>query len=72
LAPSKASRLHAAPVEMPSGAARTWIVAPELFDELLLAVYEPDTAFDLRFRREAFPALAGDLESTVGRCVWFS
>jgi hypothetical protein len=57
---------------MPSGSARTWIVAPELFDDLFLAVHEPGTAFDLRFRREAFPPLAGDLESTVGRCVWFS
>jgi hypothetical protein len=57
---------------MPSGAARTWIVAPEFFDKLLLAVREPDTALDLRFRREAFPALAGDLESTLGRYVWFS
>jgi hypothetical protein len=54
---------------MPSGAARTWIVTPELFDELLLAVHEPDAVFDLRFRREVLPALAGDLESTVGRCV---
>ena len=57
---------------MPAGSARTWIVATELFDELLIAVHEPETASDLRLGREAFSTLAGDLESTVGRCVWFS
>jgi hypothetical protein len=57
---------------MPAGSARTWIVATELFDEFLIAVHEPETASDLRLGREAFPTLAGDLESRVGRCVWFS
>ena len=57
---------------MPSRSARAWIVATELLDEFLIAVHEPETAFDLRLGREAFSTLAGDLESTVGRCVWFS
>jgi hypothetical protein len=57
---------------MPSGSARTWIIAAELFDELLIAVHEPETAFDLRLGWEAVSTLAGDLKSTVGRCVWFS
>jgi hypothetical protein len=57
---------------MLSGPARTRIVATELFHKLLIAVYEPDTALDLGFRGEAFSALAGNLESTIGRCVWFS
>ena len=57
---------------MPAGSARTWIVTTELFDELLIAVHESETAFDLRLGWEAFSTLAGDLESMVGRCVWFS
>jgi len=57
---------------MPAGSARTWIVATELFDEFLIAVHEPESAFDLRLGWEAFSTLAGDQESTVGRCVWFS
>jgi len=57
---------------MPAGSARTWIVAAELFHELLISMHEPETAFDLRLGREAFSTLAGDLESTVGRCIWFS
>jgi hypothetical protein len=72
LAPSKASRFHATSVEMPSRSARAWIVATELFDEFLIAVHEPETAFDLRLGWETFSTLAGDLESTVGRCVWLS
>lgn len=72
LAPSKASRFHAAPVEMPSRSARAWIVATKLFDEFLIAVHEPETAFDLRLGWETFSTLAGHLESTVSRCVWFS
>jgi hypothetical protein len=59
-------------VQMPSRSARAWIVATELFDELLIAVHEPETAFDLRLGWETFSTLAGDLKSTVGRCVWFS
>jgi hypothetical protein len=55
-----------------SRSARAWIVATELFHELLIAVHESDTAFDLRLGWEPFSTLAGDLESTVGRCFWFS
>jgi hypothetical protein len=57
---------------MSSGSARTRIIATELFHEFLIAVHEPETAFDLRLGWEAVSTLAGDLKSTVGRCVWFS
>jgi hypothetical protein len=72
LAPSKASRFQAAFLEMLSGLARAWIISTELFHELLFAMHDPDAALDLRFRREAFPALARNLESSPVRCIWFS
>jgi len=54
---------------MSSRSARTWIVAAELFYELLIAMHEPETASNLRLGREAFSTLAGNLKSTFGRCV---
>jgi hypothetical protein len=50
-----------------AGAARAWIVAPELFDQLLAPVHDPIATLDLGFGREALPAFARDLKTSVGR-----
>jgi hypothetical protein len=44
------------------GTARAWVVATELFSQLFVAMDNAEAAFDLRFRRETFTALAGALE----------
>jgi hypothetical protein len=46
------------------GAARTRIVAPELFEQLFLAVNDPNPSFDLSFGREPFSTLTGALEKS--------
>ena len=53
-----------------AGVARAWIVAAELFEELLVTVHDAMTAFDPGFRGEAFPAFTRRLETGIGRGVW--
>ena len=53
---------HAAMLELPIRAARARIVAPELFDQFLVAADDLHAALDLRFGWEPFTALAGALE----------
>jgi hypothetical protein len=48
-----------------SGAAGTWVVTAELLDQVLLAVDDPGSPFDLRFGWEASPAFARPLESAL-------
>jgi hypothetical protein len=54
-------------LKAPVGPARARIVSAELFDQLLVAVNDPDAAFNVRFGREAATALTGALESRAGR-----
>lgn len=50
-----------------TGTARAWVVPTQLLDQLLAAVHDTVTAFDLRLRRETFAALARDLKTSAGR-----
>ena len=47
-----------------SGAARTWVIPPELFAKLLVPVHNAQAAFHLRLGREAPAPFAGDVEKT--------
>ena len=58
-----------------SRAARTQVVAPELFAQLDVAVHDAFAAPDVGFRREGVPPLTRDAESRGGRrnrdaCAW--
>jgi hypothetical protein len=46
-----------------AGFARAQIIATKFFDQLLSSAYYAITALHMGFRREAFSALAADLES---------
>jgi hypothetical protein len=49
-----------------AGAARTQVVAAELFGEFDVAVDETPTAFNMGFRREGLPPLTRNAESWGG------
>ena len=63
------ARLETTSLESLSAAARAGIVASELFLELLVAVNDSHSAFDVRFRWETTPAFTHCLESNGLRCV---
>jgi hypothetical protein len=60
--PSKAAAAHAATLESADGAAETWIVAPELLGQFLVAMDDAVAALDPSLRRVARPPLARELE----------
>jgi len=47
-------------------------VAAKLLDQFLIAMYDAIATFYVGFRREAFAAFTGDLESTPFQSSWFS
>jgi hypothetical protein len=49
-----------------SGAARTQVVAAELFDQLDIAMDDTPSALDMSFRGEGLPPLTRDAESWGG------
>ena len=53
-----------------AGAAWAWIVASKLFEELFIAVNDPDAAFHVCLGRESSATLTGTFESRIdrGRC----
>jgi hypothetical protein len=54
-----------------TGTAQARVVAPELFEKLLVPVHDAISAFDPGLGRVALPTLARGLETSVGRGVWF-
>jgi hypothetical protein len=62
--PSKAARCQAAFLESFARAARAQIVASQLFFEQLVAVDDPDSPFDMRFRRESVATFTHGLKRT--------
>jgi hypothetical protein len=69
LTPSKAAGFETALLEALAGTARTEVVATELFDEFLIAVYDTQAAFHLRFGWEPLTAFAHPLESRGRRRI---
>ena len=53
-----------------AGAARAWIVSPELFEALFVPVHHAMAAFDPGFGWESLPAFTRGLETRTGRGVW--
>jgi hypothetical protein len=60
--PSKAASFQAASLEYSSGTARAKIVATKLLFELFVAMHDPDTTFDVLFRRITLAAFAHRFE----------
>jgi len=50
-----------------AGAARAWIIPTQLFEKLLVAMDDPNTALDVRFGWIASTAFTDALESRVDR-----
>jgi len=48
-------------------AAWTWVIATQLFNELFVPIHDAIAALDLSFGREALPAFASYLKTSVGR-----
>jgi hypothetical protein len=53
-------------LKSPAGMARAWIVASELFEQLLAAVHDAVAALYSRFGREALSAFTGGFETRIG------
>jgi len=49
-----------------SGSTGTRVVAPEFFQQFLVAIDDPETALDSCFGRKSFAALATALERRIG------
>jgi hypothetical protein len=56
-------------LKSPAREAWAWVVATELFAELLVAAHDALSAFDPSLGREALPAFTGDLETSRRRGV---